>query len=210
MKERPILFSALMVQAILEGRKTQTRRICKQQPGERDGWKRVPKLLQTSKGLAVKFSSEFQHGVASGGEIEDHNAAVWVKCPHGQPGDRLWVRETHGFCDECGTLNFRATNGPAHCSGCDQSLSKWKPSIFMFRENSRITLEVTEVRVQRLREISEMDAQAEGANPIDRPVAVDMPHRLGFCMLWDTINEKRGFGWDTNPWVWAITFKRIK
>lgn len=204
MKERPILFSAPMVRAILEGRKTQTRRVVN------------PKLF-----------IERDRGNASPVEQSNPNfGKALIRSGYnryGQPGDRLWVRETHAHCDECGALNFRATNGPAHCLACDQSLSKWKPSIFMFREDSRILLEVTEVRVQRLQEIIFEDALAEG---IEMPrliagVDVDIDGNFwkpgqdkvikAFRTLWDSINGKRqGCAWADNPWVWAVSFKKIK
>lgn len=229
--EKPILFSDPMVRAILEGRKTQTRRIVKPQLvwKERhglcgDGWHwKTP---------AVQLDAW---------DEKDLSAAMKEHCPYGQPGDRLWVRET--FCiessdeysiDECVEAkdgrpfkpetdeecwqvpHYRATEPNVWITSDDdtegaEERTRWKPSIHMPRWASRITLEVTGVRVQRLNLISNEDAIAEGIDCVWRgdngPQEFDqVPH---FKKLWDSINAARGFGWDTNPFVWVITFKRI-
>jgi hypothetical protein len=85
-----------------------------------------------------------------------------------------------------------------------------KPSIFMPRWASRITLEITEVRVERLQEISEEDARAEGVRPVNEQVELLGEYRIGYVKLWDSLNAKRGLGWDKNPWVWAIAFRRVQ
>ncbi len=129
------------------------------------------------------------------------------RCPYGQPGDRLWVRETHALnvpgCDD--GVSYRADHndprgdGPAHPM-------EWRPSIHMKREHSRINLEVTGVRVERVQDITEADARAEGVTADDEP-------RGGaywvtkFARLWDSINAKRGYSWESNPWVWVVEFK---
>jgi len=179
MKERPILFSAPMVRAILDGRKTMTRRVVKPNPVS------IPE-------------AEVAH-------------ANWViqnrVCPFGQPGDRLWVRETwlsyrhlHKNGRDEALLIYRADGEdlPKQARG-----TKWRPSIFMPRWASRITLEITAVRVERVQDIGDEDAEAEGlswcnaASPRDK-----------FQCLWNSLNLKRGYGWDANPWVWVISFKR--
>lgn len=183
-KERPILFSGPMVRAILEGRKTQTRRVKKPQPID----------------LGVI------HIVGQ------------IKCPYGQPGDRLWVRET--FCpDWCDEVIYRADD-PTGRAARDAGYShepKWKPSIFMPRWASRIDLEVVGIRAERLQEISEDDALAEGcepgggacSGPMD-PVEYDgYTASDEFAALWDSINAKRGHSWESNPWVWVVEFKRV-
>lgn len=158
MKERPILFSAPMVRAILEGRKTQTRRIVKPQPEVRNmnlGYSEIPMLTFKRK--------------ASPGYWLWPNATeqIIAECPHGKPGDRLYVRETWSHTgtgvwsvrDAQSALDGRviyAATDPAPCKGC------WFPSIHMPRIFSRITLELTDVRVERLNDISEEDAKAEG------------------------------------------------
>ena len=146
--------------------------------------------------------------------------------PYGQPGDLLWVRETWADTSrECPTcpVSYRAT-WPRDDE--DGRCFDWKPSIFMPRAFSRITLEIVSVRIEQLQDISEEDANAEG---VDEPgiyqgfsdglfmlqTTQDEPedeltYRDGFAWLWDSINAKRGIGWDTNPWVWAIEFRMVK
>ena len=173
-KERPILFSGEMVRAILDGRKTQTRRVVKPQPPPLGGF---------------------------------------VKNPYGQPGDRLWVRETWALDDK---YYYRADGAVGDRCG------KWKPSIHMPRAASRITLEITGVRVERLQEITISDIYAEGAITDewlewrDDVSGVGMPagsrienERDVWEKLWDSINGKT-YPWKSNPWVWVIEFKRIK
>ena len=173
-KERPILFSAPMVRAILDGSKTQTRRVAKEFNG-------MPNL----DGILRRYPH--QNG-----------------CPYGKPGDRLWVRETWaherdgtGCPDDTGIL-YRATD-----PGWDDEETglRWRPSIYMPRRASRILLEITDVRVQRLQEIGDEDARAEGCEPFAYP-------RDRFQGLWDTIHGSGA--WHANPWVWAITFRRIQ
>ena len=181
MKERPILFSGSMVRALLDGRKTMTRRVCKE-------------LDHTAERLAVEWAS--------------------THCPYGVPGDRLWVRET--WRNGTPMLNGPDLNGAvAYRADYPDSghLIKWRPSIFMPRRASRITLEIVSVRVERVQDISEADAKAEGVRqPVPgswyRHVKRDC-YRCGFEALWDSINAKRGYGWDVNPWVWIIEFKQI-
>lgn len=184
MKERPILFSGPMVRAILEGRKTQTRRALKPQP---------PK--QTA--VVDPYNHDIEHFTAwtadnkmmlSRGNIK--NTAHW-RCPYGLPGDRLWVRES--FCSVDNT-EFGGT--------------KWKPSIFMPRAASRITLEITSLRVERLQEISEDDAKAEGVSQHPNyPKEFFSSWTAAYKHLWNSINGPGS--WNTNPWVWVIEFKRI-
>lgn len=204
MKERPILFSGEMVRAILRDvdPKGQTRRVVK--------------------GVALEmlgngFTPEY---------VADPGNSAW--CPYGKPGDRLWVRETFArcACEQCraiwpaetphGILGYRATYG-------GPSMMIFKPSIFMPRWASRITLEITKVRVERLQDISEEDAIAEGIERIHGAAEGDNRfsyfsdgfHRNfptgkeTFAHLWDSINSKRGFGWDKNPWLWVIEFKKL-
>ena len=212
MNERPILFSAPMVRAILEGHKTQTRRVIKQQP--------------------ERFWGSMDHAFASGvlqcvvttdGKPRDK----YIVCPYGVPGERLWVRETWTGTFHCDHFHVAyAADGSERCLDAPVAYilpkaalkpSNWVTPLFMPRWASRITLEITDVRVQRLQDISEQDSLAEGAAldsdgfpmasaPIDDgyDTAIEW-----FADLWDSINAKRGFGWDVNPWVWALTFRRI-
>lgn len=199
-KERPILFSGPMVRAILEGRKTQTRRVVK------------------GKGIwSVEFKDDHSDDLWPGYEGE-HGEWQWMPCPYGERGDRLWVRETF-FC-------VTGNPGPVVCNykadfAGDEFGGLWKPSIHMPRWASRITLEVTGVRVERLNEISNEDIVAEGIEAIGK--GFQMPDgsyaqagrceskasttRQLFSSLWESIN---GAGsWEANPWVWVVEFRRV-
>ncbi|MFN3323437.1 MAG: hypothetical protein ACK5AZ_08075 [Bryobacteraceae bacterium] len=193
MKERPIIFSGPMVRAILDGRKTQTRRVVRPQP-------------KAPMGPERKMRS----------------------CPYGAPGERLWVRETFCVesCREVGYYpppfgdgrpirhiydgdewlwweqpHYRSTDPtPQLDIGVGDPGVRWRPPMFMPRWASRITLQISKVRVERLQEIRLEDAWAEGIPP-DSGDAI-----AAFADIWDRINAKRGFGWDANPWVWVVQF----
>jgi hypothetical protein len=233
MKERPILFSAPMVRAILDGSKTQTRRVMKvrcQEIGERDD------------GSLWPWS-----------EHPDTAADCWHLCPYGQPGDRLWVRETWGVVsndwDESGNLVdwtpdrsaiairempfgqgyysghvIYAADGAYEWAGDDdgggEPRSAWHPSIHMPRAASRIQLEIVSVRVERLNAISQADCWAEGIAQCDglgtNEAILDLAKRMDKCTpavlqyatLWESIN---GAGsWAANPWVWVVEFKWVQ
>lgn len=197
MKERPILFSGPMVRAILEGRKTQTRRVIKPQPYFTCCQKQPTKAVQELADAAMKKMHS----------PED--------CSYGVAGDRLWVRESfiHVPATYCYEASASIPVEAAHTiyradDMCGGEGTMWKPSIFMPRWASRLTLEISDVRVQRLQEISEQDALAEGI-PHGNCEASHRTNARRFCALWDEINAKRGFGWGKNPWVWAITFRRL-
>lgn len=211
MKERPILFSGEMVRAILDGRKTQTRRVVKPQP-------------RVIHALYCDASCETNLNFGKYGRIH---------CKFGMKGDQLWVKETFGICSGIEPakpkfghkIYYRSTmnakdGSPAQEKGIAKGwpVDKWRPSIFMPRFASRITLEIVSVRVERLQEISEEDAKAEG---ITIPECVGLSVCAGGCnycevkaspiqhyrKLWEKIN---GAGsWDANPWVWVIEFKRV-
>ena len=188
MKERPILFSGDMVRAILEGRKTQTRRTVKPQPGDH---MRIPMLTQNGWQF-MTHPDQLRDTVSS-----------W-RCPFGIPGDRLWVRET--WAEFAGIepqveIVYRAdklfdTEAKEHLIG-----NKWRPSIYMPRWASRITLEITGIRVERLHDISYHDAVAEGCGGMLEPATVY------FQCVWKDINGEDS--WNANPWVWVIEFKKI-
>lgn len=200
MNEYPILFKGEMVKAILKDLKTQTRRVISPQPF-------------TQPYIMIPGPWWAEPDPYNDGPIRPK------KCPYGKAGDRLWVRETFQYCRECGGRNFFATvnNGP-NCQHCDAFLGKWKPSIFMFREESRLTLDVLNVRVERLQDITPDDAIKEGVNletwefhqTYDDTIRLDLAAHEEFKHLWDKINVKRGFGWESNPWVWAVTFQRVR
>ena len=240
MKERPILFSAPMVRAILEGRKTVTRRVVKPQPSPGHEWA----------GWCVSSTTKADEGKAvwAVGRSSYLTDAHRVRCPYGQPGDRLWVKETFfawgrwetrysakkgrdewHFIDmtqECGKDYLYAADGVSNTQAFVKRRSSvvpvyWKrPAIFMPRHASRITLEVTGVRVERLQDISESDAIAEGMRQMrdgsgcwvgregpGKLVTLWPTARCAFRDLWESIN---GAGsWDANPCVWVIEFKRV-
>ena len=177
MKERPILFSGEMVRALLAGNKTQTRRIIK----ERD-------------------KREFSRSRDAFLECAQAYGADGLRSPYGQPGDRLWVKETH-LPTAHGTF-YRADLDPIEAAGIGGMYGGWKPSIFMRRELSRITLEITDIRVERLNDISERDAKEEGVEwwPALLPIPL-------YRDLWESINGPDS--WEKNPWVWVIHFNKL-
>ena len=199
MKARPILFSAPMVHALLDGSKTQTRRVSglhviNQDPGR-----------YTYLGLV---SGPGQQHYAF--RDEKNGATTLVRCPYGQPGDRLWVREAWRTVAEADALPPRDLT-PAHRIWYEADTSqqpgagKLRPSMFMPRAASRITLEIVSIRVERLQDISEADALAEGC-PVRDGVQGSHP-TLWYSYLWEAIN---GLGsWEANPYVWAVEFNRV-
>lgn len=206
MRERPILFSGPMVRAILEGRKTQTRRVVRPQP---------------------------EHGLVSGEVIRCHRTGREFPCPYGQPGDRLWVREkwaklsdAHPECANDPGVKALADDGffAADAASIEEANSwatRWRPSIHMPRERCRLTLEVVAVRVERLQAISEEDAVAEGVKPLafyrelDARERISRTERLSGCKLpgphaaqflaGEWAKSLKG-----NPWVWVVEFKRVE
>jgi hypothetical protein len=191
MKERPILFSGPMVRAILEGRKTQTRRIVKPQP---------------PKGYHIDTCQYNDTGWAFWVSANDHAGTCTCKNlrqPYGQPGDRLWVRET--WAPAYRTYGYATKKAIAYRVDSDHDPHKWKPSIHMPRWASRITLKVVGVRVERLQECTRGDAMAEGC-PFPN-MAIGSDPRKWYAELWNSIN---GMGsWEANPWVWVVEFKVI-
>lgn len=204
MKERPILFSGEMVRAILEGRKTQTRRIMKPQPPA---------------GMRVDGCP----WVKSGWALWDAKGCTCREIPFRYvfPGDSLWVRETWQAQTQSGKwwheikrddrklYNWAWTNPvrPAY----DAMPPRWLPGIHMPRSASRITLEVVDVRVERVQEINNRDAKAEGVYPLmldDGRVRYD-DFRGMFANLWDRINDHDGQRWEDSPWVWVVEFKKV-
>lgn len=197
MKERPILFSGAMVRAILEGNKTQTRRVMNPQPEAEN----ADGDLCFADGLVI------------------HPTNLAIEWPHGLPGDRLWVKETFQRVHP-GVLQsldpdpdsslwstcYRADANGGHELAMIDVLG-WRPSIFCTRKASRITLEIESVRVERLQDISEADALAEGIT-LRGCTRFEKECRLEYKSLWESINGPGS--WDKNPWVWAITFKVLE
>lgn len=207
MKERPILFSTEMVRAILDGRKTQTRRIMKCQP------ERIPEKSEMGQpGFWIPFNAA---------QTMVRNEEMAWACPYGGKGDHLWVRETFCFKYDWNTdapakpeaFYYRADDEPH-----DTTHIKWVPSIHMPRRASRITLEITNVKVERLNDISEDDAIEEGIyswhdsgeelyKHYGKGHGVISPKK-SFETLWESINGSGS--WEKNPWVWVIEFRRGK
>lgn len=219
MKERGMIFNGEMVRAILDGRKTQTRRPIK--------WKqtRFTEIGEREDGSNWPWSEDAEHA-----------CDFWHPCPFGAVGDRIWVRETwgvvsHAFSDD-GLMIDWVPDRPATAihempfgngyysgyaiyaadgdftwgddDGYEDGRSCWKPSIHMPRAASRILLEITDVRVERLRSMSQGDARAEGVIAASGP----MEAGLAFRELWDSIYGEES--WKANPWVWVIEFKRVE
>lgn len=198
-KERPVLFNAEMVKAILDGRKTQTRRPIKRQP--------VAGIeIVNGKWFSLSEPSPLSNNYRIGKSID---------CPFGIPGDRLWVRETWahvplkesdgGQGGKTGAI-YKADGEHAFDEMPEEwdFLGKWKPSIHMPRWASRITLEITGVRVERLQDITEEDAHREGIPDWNGPEQTFSP-KIRFKELWESIYKN----WQQNPWVWVIEFKRL-
>ena len=205
MKERPIIFSAEMVRAILDGRKTQTRRVIK---GTfiKEGYDPI------HNDNLYRFIAPY--GCAANKDRDEFADEVARWCPYGAPGGQLWVRETFGIISK--GIGFNAYDEYVYRADDrgDAADIKWRPSIHMPRVASRITLEIVSVRVEKLQEISGHDVLAEGVdNGKSNPkmgIRWENMQRLAYATLWDHLNAKRGFGWDMNPWVWVNEFKRIK
>jgi uncharacterized protein YqfB (UPF0267 family) len=192
-KEIPILFSTPMVQAILAGRKTQTRRIIKSR--HESGLFQVSR--RKSDGQIISIESL---------DWDERNCEKNITCPYGQPGDLLWVRESwRGVKQDFGEdrYEYRATEK------IDID-TKWKPSIHMPKTAARIWLEVTNVRAERLQDITEHDALQEGMSirydkDEDGLVVKDKRNTEAFEELWQSINGTES--WEANPWVWVVEFK---
>ncbi len=208
MKERPIIFNGEMVRAILDGRKTQTRRVVRPQPPMTGGLA----------GYSV-FTPEGR--VSFRGRSKDGEVTEWfIKRPW-DPGDLLYVRETWRVHDAAeADIEFRADGAVVRRLDVEDNTvwraskgrTKWRPSIHMPKWAARIWLKVTDVRVERVQEMSFVDWRADFA-PTDIQVEKSRASFTGAAyqrehsrQLWDSINQKRGFGWEINPWVWVVTF----
>ncbi|EKS9277086.1 hypothetical protein QC844_001495 [Salmonella enterica] len=202
MKELGMIFNAEMVRAILDGRKTQTRRPIK--------WKqtRFTEIAERDDGSLWPWAEDCERG-----------GDIWFACPYGEIGDRIWVRETfrvHSRATDVATLVYRASvrsswteqthRVPVAVCNKPTTPEKWTPSIHMPRWASRITLEITDVRVERLNDIRECDAKAEGGQT--ECTLIGDKYYPGFRSLWKSIYGEES--WAANPWVWVIEFKRVE
>lgn len=203
MADRPILFSGPMVRALLNGSKTQTRRVVK------------PTWPAHAQEVSLFDDGRFQYA-----DMDGWHDAPAPRCPYGAPGDRLWVRETFAKIDGQTQpwieTDYRATYTHGDRLGDSLGIKKrWTPAIHMPRAASRITLDVTGVRVERLQYISEADARAEGSPCVDEVSGREVlfpdaskcgTFKLGYRCVWEEINGPGS--WDANPWVWVIEFRR--
>ena len=210
MTERPIIFSAPMVNAIIAGTKTQTRRMVKPPPDSRcheafigaDGGWYFSRIVGRSQKFAPPAAAPKPTTVSM----------LHLHCPYGVPGDRLWVRETWAVPHQADHLPPRLALPYQFCVHYAASEERggllWRPSIHMPRWASRILLEITAVRVERLQEISEADAIAEGAPWRACGAPQEGSHVAGLGALWESINGPGS--WDANPWVWVIEIRRVE
>jgi len=217
MKERPIIMGAESVRAILEGRKTQTRRVIDPHKYNIGGWD-MPR---------TKEDMEAGYPFAENADGDFVSVVDW--CPYGRVGERLYVKERFAY--------WIGREAVAYSDMCHKSIEdiewedevnisniaeggKWKSPMYMPRWASRITLEITDIRVERVQDITEEDAKAEGCDdtPYEQPwdgpgtwegVKFGWITRARYRTLWNSLNAKRGYSWEKNPWVWAITFKVV-
>jgi len=214
-KEKPIIFSTEMVRAILENRKSKTRRVIKPQPPENSichGW--------------VMSSTEPKNEGCAGFGPDENCVNHYSKCPW-EVGQILWVRETWSQLD----ADYRAVTGKfdiEEFKGCPiiykadenpEHFNYWRSSIYMPRSAARLLLKVKDIRVERLQEITEEDARCEGCidyhdkigdGKLGDVAEFDLTARDVFADLWESINLKRGYGWHLNPWVFVISFEKVE
>lgn len=200
MKETGLMFKAPLVRAILSGQKTQTRRVMKAQPVDDSMHQSVDAPTRGSNGEWTWWAGNHTQGIY-------HSA----KCPFGKIGDRIYVRETFAHHPEYPQVAFRADGEEFEDADGFLWRPKWTPCLLMPKSAARIWLEITGLRVERLQDISEADAHAEGCDYVgmtptgeDNGSAIHGPG--GFADLW----ESTGGDWAANPWVWVIDFKRVE
>jgi hypothetical protein len=241
-RERPILFSGPMVRAILDGRKTQTRRVVKLPRGATfnncavrtwdEDANELRAIAPEPPGIAPYLLGKRIEGQYLVCNLIDDVGLARAHCPYGQPGDRLWVRETAWYDRKMipvlGYMRAFFEDGDVRLENARGGYSSKQPgppsahtaelfalnssivrrsAIHMPRWASRLTLEITNIRVERLQAITEEDALDEGVDYEWHGIPVGM--RDNYRTLWDSLNAKRGYGWDVNPWVWVIEFRRV-
>ena len=231
MEERPIIFSALLIPGLLDGSKTQTRRVIKPQPscdcinpnwhGQIIDWK------------GWKYEGRegwFCYRCGSGLHAYDEWSSHGIICPYGQVGDRLWCKETWAIArctvGEYVDVMYKADQGMGRLQlktvpwfeglKLPKDCDIWHSGRFMPRWASRILLEITEVRVERLQEITDADAIASGASVFPLLTGVTLSGapglasaRYAYLQFWDSLNAKRGYPWSMNPWPWVLAFRRV-
>lgn len=228
--EKPILFSTEMVRAILEDRKTQTRRVIKMP-------RHISDMYETDQDLHRNIASINRDGAGDwiawepAPMTDEETTRLYpdgggFPCPYGHPGDTLWVRETWATINRYDHLEpsdiprgdvrwpsvwyYTPPTAAASAQNTNSPfLGKKRQSIFMPRWASRLTLKVIDVRVERVQGISEEDARDEGVSDLPDNADGIWCARDRFMRLWDSINEKRGYPWSSNPWVWVIEFKKM-
>jgi hypothetical protein len=207
-RERQILFSAPMIRALLDGTKTQTRRLMNPQPVHAQHHEWNGAVIHDDEQRLWCWKWHTYDNLWDEHVRDDERRHLAVKCPYGRAGEQLWVKETwthdadslddaraqHEDAMSMSSVYYRAS-----MPDDEAETMRWRPSIFMPRWASRITLKIVEVRVQLLQEISEDDARAEG-----------VADRASYALLWDRINgASRSLCWAKNPWIWALTFTRL-
>jgi hypothetical protein len=200
---KPILFNTEMVMAILDGRKTQTRRVIKPQPYTKGDFKfyglnAIKQSWETISG-ETHYRAMFYDGKINNWTDE----TLCYRTPRYQRGDILYVREAWKYIEGASGHGYSYMAG----GGVHNDTYKWNPPASMPKEAARIFLRVTGVRAERVQDISMTDCQSEGCNSQN---ISDFNPRVQFKKLWDSINAKLGYGWNTNPWVWAYKFERIE
>lgn len=212
MKQRGILFSDEMVRAIIDGQKTQTRRVVKPQPSADTvgySW-----CISTDRKRNATFIPRRTNGDYR--NHHQHETGPPVRCPYGQPGDLLYVRECWSVPGAVIGSDDPIYKGMTVLYRATDKHHSWRPSIHMPKWAARIWLKVTEVRVERVRLVLERDAEAEGVSACygDKcgyPAGeVAKAYRCSFERFWNSINAKRGYSWESNPWVWVVSFERCE
>lgn len=201
--------SAESIRAILDDKKTQTRRVIKTQPMRAtNDWTEnaEPNEVVMYRGDLTRLAESRGRNKRAAGIL----TPVKVRCPYGQPGDRLWVRETIYYNLKANNFYFAADKKGCGFKIFQHFKRKTCPSIHMARWASRITLEVVAVRAERVQDIGHKDIIAEGYAEGKLPRSSFFLATINFKNIWDSLNAKRGFGWDENPWVWVIEFRRLR
>lgn len=227
-KERPILMSGPMVRAVRDGMKTQTRRVAEVIGGGLV-LDRGPRFVTTA---SLVGDSILWRPTGESDYVPVPADMIQRGCPYGQPGDRLWVRETWRTDRSTKAVIYRADVRDREPSETREEPGvTWRPGIYMRRHACRFLLEIVGVRAERLHRITEEDAKAEGVKihvstegcpsgmaragyfqiPTPyQPLEPGHEYRAAYSILWDKLNKSRGFGWSTNPWVWVIEFRGVK